>query len=501
MAEIYDTNPDNGKKQKRWGSSLSRTAKRVANNLGIIDKTDSGPRVQLHRSDKLNTLQAYYENRQYNSLAPWEPKCGDDYVKVRQRKPRIIVPFAKTLSSRIASKLVSKANFPTLKIEDDPEATEFFKAVMKAANLQAKLAEPVRETLALGSGFVRFYLVPNAIKVEHYGANYCYPEFDEAGQLEFVRVQYVYYSEGEYDQNGEKLRRWFRRDFGKFEEIDYDNPVYDPEATSVPEFQETERVTHNLGFVQGEWFRTSENTHTPDGFSLHEDIMPFIDELCYNLSQSSQAIGYNQDPQLLVSGMDVDMIDNLIRSSQKAWNMGREGKAEFLEASLTGPQMGTEFRKEVKQYAQDATRIVFLEPEKMAAHAQSGRAMEVLHGPMVELVEELRPIFEPSFIQLVLKMGMATLMMARAGMPVPVTFPPAWFPASLNMSADWPPVFPMTLEDLQKKVSIAASLGNSRIMSKETMTGWLARDFGVEDIQEELAKIEAQPIDNPFGGF
>jgi hypothetical protein len=30
---------------------------------------------------------------------------------------------------------------------------------------------------------------------------------------------------------------------------------------------------------------------------------------------------------------------------------------------------------------------------------------------------------------------------------------------------------------------------------------WLAKDFGIEDIEEEKAKIAAQPVINPFGGF
>jgi len=33
------------------------------------------------------------------------------------------------------------------------------------------------------------------------------------------------------------------------------------------------------------------------------------------------------------------------------------------------------------------------------------------------------------------------------------------------------------------------------------MTKWLAKDFGVEDIEEEVRKVNDQPVINPFGGF
>lgn len=96
-------------------------------------------------------------------------------------------------------------------------------------------------------------------------------------------------------------------------------------------------------------------------------------------------------------------MDQLIRSSVKAWNLGKEGKAEFLESSLNGVETAEKFRGNVILNIQHIARVIFLDPEKTVEHAQSGRAMEVLHGPLVELVEELQPMVERTIINLILK--------------------------------------------------------------------------------------------------
>jgi hypothetical protein len=276
-----------------------------------------------------------------------------------------------------------------------------------------------------------------------------------------------------------------------------------PDATErEPVFTPVAEAVHELGFVQGEWFRTSEDKHSPDGHSLISDILDFCDELNYNFSQSSQAISYAQEPQLTVSGMDVDEIDKLIRSSQKAWNLGRQGVAQFVEANMSGVEAADNFRNIVRQNVGDLARVVLLDPEKIVGHAQSAKAMEVMHGPLVELVDELRPMIEKSILDLVTRMAVAFFIFkARGADDLAIVVPDGWMPASLNISASWPPIFPMTMEDIQKKVSIAVQAGNASIISRETLTRWVAKDFGIENIDEEIAKVASQPVINPFGAF
>jgi hypothetical protein len=484
---------------RRFAGLVTRSELRAANNLGVVYAGSA--LKQKFRRPELDIFDAYYEGRAYVGLTPWDQSQFSDgqYIPVRQRCPRIQYEFAKVLAARLASKLVGSRTFPLLKVEEDPDTETYLQTIKQAARLKAHLVEPVRRMIVAGSSFVRFYVVEGQFKVQCYLSKWCYPEFDGAGNLESIRIQYVYEDESDRDSKGKPKKKWFKLELGKAKDIKYDNPEFN--GDTEPRFKVVETVDHDLGFVQGEWFKTSEKTNSIDGDSLIEPVLGFIDELNYSLSQSSTAVQYNQDPQLALTKMDEEDVDKLIRSSAKAWNLGKEGEASFIEAGMTGVEKAMELRDKVRMSIQDVTRIIMLDPEKIVGSAQSAKAMEVLHGPMVELIEELRPMLEKSITSLVLKMAAANIMIDDMGAPSPVQMPPGYKPVSMNVTVQWPEIFPMTMLDLQQKVAIVSSVTGANVISRETAMKWIAKDFGIENIEEELAKIAAQPVLNPFGGF
>lgn len=484
---------------KRWLGLSTRSELAAANNLGTVVSKNG---LKKLRKPELELYDSYYESRQYAHLVPWDQTQASDnsYVPVRKRQPRLQFSYAKVLCSRLATKLVGSRTFPDMKIELDPDTEQYLKLVIKSSGLKNHVLEPTRRALAAGSALLRFSIVNGQWKMQHFLAKWCFPEFDPNGNLEFVKIQYVYDDEADRDKLNKPKKKWFRMDLGKFKDVLYDNPEYRDDVND-PAFQVVAEAQHDLGFVQAEWFKTSEIPNSVDGYSVICDITDFIDELNYSLSQSSTAIQYNQDPQLTIKGMDQDEMDALIRSSMKAWNLGREGDASFIEAGMAGVQAAAEFRDKIRLNVQDLTRVVLLDPEKIVGNAQSAKAMEVLHGPMVELIEELRPQWEKHLNALVLKMAMANLMMDAKGGQAPIPIPPGYRPQSIDITFAWPEIFQPTMQDIQTKVSIATQVASANIISRETMTRWLSKEFGVENIDEELAKIAAQPVINPFGGF
>lgn len=478
-----------------------RSKRRSKNNLGVIElpMKDRG----VFRSSKLDVLDTYFENKQYAGKMEWdEAICNsDDYIAVRQRKPRIIYPFASTLADRLSAKLIGESVFPRLTVTDSPDDQAYLAAVIAESNLRFYLADPIKRTVATGSAFLRFYIVGGRFKIEWYKTKICYPEWQENGQLQSVRIQYVYADWSTIDTRGEPVMRWYRLDLNTEDEILFDNPEY--ERNVDPEFQEVSRTEHGMGFVQGHWFRTSEDSD--DGVGFIDGIETFIDEFNYSLSQSSQAVGYNQDPQLTINGMDSEEVGTLIRSATKFWNMGREGKGEFLEAGLEGVTKAIELRDKVKQNISDITRVIVLDPEKIVGSAQSAKAMEVLYGPLKDLIDEHRAALGPQIKNLVLKMAMANLIADQNGIEVPIEIPPTYEPKFPIVLLKWPPLFQQTLEDLSKKVSLAGQAKTLGLIAPATATRYVAEDFGIEDIESELKQIEenqaAMAALNPFGGF
>ncbi len=485
--------------QSQFGAikPFTRSEQRVQNNLGIIPV--DGAVVRKFRDPHLDFLDSYYENRAYDHLADWiVPQDLAPHIPLRKRKPLLQYNFAKVLSSRVTAKLVGRNVFPSFSIEDDPDTTDLLRLVIQQARLKSKLIEPIRRMLNSGSVLVRFAFIDGRYKVEHFLGKYCFPQFDSLNNLEFVRIQFVFPDESELDDKGKAVLKWFRMDLLTDREILYDTPKFNPQE-SQPLFKVVNEVVHNLGFVQAEWFRTTEDGI--DCTSIIEDLTGFIDAINYSLSQSDQSISYNQDPQLLIKGLDEEEIDALIRSALKAWNLGKDGEATVLEAGLTGPAMAQDNRDRLLQRAQDVARVVLLDPEKIVGSAQSAKAMETLHGPMVDLINELRPQIEFHIRNLLEKITVATLILNRQGGLRDLTIPPNFTPKSFNIITIWPEIFPLTLEDLQKKVGVVSTATTSNIISRETGLRFIAKDFGVEDIEEEVEKINAQPIFNPFGAF
>ncbi len=484
----------------RGVGGISRLKRYANNNLGVIMTNDMS-NARIFRKDILDVYDSYYENTQYDEKQDWEQATkSEQYTPIRDRKPRIIYNVAKLLANKVTAKICGQKTFPKVLVEDDPDDTAFYNTVMKAASLRKNLLEPMKHALISGSVFVRYYLVNGMLEMEWANSKYCYPKFDAVGELEEIEIKYVFEDWEDLKPNGDPKMKWYRLVLTKTSDTLSDNPEYISGAK--PTFTDVEVNEHNLGWVQGEWIATAKNKFDPDGPSIIGDILGFIDDMNYSLSQSSQAVGYNQEPQLAVKGIDEEELDTLIRSSQKAWNLGREGEAEFVESGLDGVKQATESRGDNRNRMLEVCRMVILDPEKIAGSAQSGKAMELLNEPLVELIDELRTIFEPKFKNLILKMSLTCLVLNEQGQQTMIETPKGFVPGSTDLMFQWPSIFPPTLDDIAKMTTAANTAATANLISRETLTRWLAPVFNIEDIDEELKKIETQPPPpNPFGSF
>lgn len=481
----------------------SRSEKRANNNLGVIQE-GYGIKGKHFRSEVLKKIDTYLNGNQYDGKKDWDETCYDDaYVKLKDRRPKIIFPFAKVYSDRMSSKLVGKSTFPKFRIEEDEESDYFInKVLIPNSYFKAKMLGVAKDFSLRTSAFVRFKFDDGQLRIIKYNSNYCYPEFDSSGALESVEVKYIYKTEEIDESTGTYIRRWFRLILSKEKDTFFNSPVY--KENSEPQWEVEEEIEHKLGFVQGEWFRLGENPHSPDGENnpIIYDMCEFIDALNYNLSQSDSAVNYATEPQLAITGLDAEEQEKLIKSASKTWLLGREGQANFLEISGSGVKSAKEQREDYMKMFQDIARIVFLDPDKMAAQAQSGKAMEVLHGPMVEFINEMRPWFEKGMISLLKKITTTVVLLNLAGVQTQFLVPPRWQPQSLDLRASWPPIFELTTQDKQQLVSIAVQIANANIISRDSALKWIQSqgvDFGIEDYELEFKKVATQPQFNTFG--
>lgn len=480
-------------------SNMSRLRRFAQNHLGVVMGDDRST-TEVFRDADLDKLDLYYESKQYDKLMNWEDaNRSDENIPVRERKPRIIYNLPKVLVNKIAAKLVGSSAFPTFTIEDDDDDTAFFRTVQKACKFRSNMIAPMKHMLISGAVFVRYYLINGSIQIEYAKSKYCYPIFDAVGELDSIEIKYVYDDWQDKDSKGNPKKKWYRLLLSKMADILFDNPEY--REGNKPEFVEVSRADHGLGWVQGEWFVTHKDKFDFDGYSVFGDILDFIDELNYSLSQTSQAISYNQEPQLTVTKMDENELDALVRSSTKAWNMGREGEAAYLQSDMKGIEAAQSGREHFRNLTLDVARVVIHDPEKMAT-AQSGAALEILHAPLVELVDELRAIIEPNMVNLLIKIGMTALKCNADGEETAIEAPAGYMPSSLDLVAQWPAIFPLTLTDILQMSQAATAFSQGKIVSRKSLTRWIAANTDIIDnVDEELSEIESEPDLNPFGSF
>ena len=474
-------------------SGLSRTQLKIKNNLGVIPG-DKSPLVLRWRCRWLRVLQHYMERTQYDDKMDWfDAERNNEFVPLRDRKPFIISPLPSVHVARINSKLFGIEAFPSFFIENDDTSSELLSIIIKTIFFQTNIKEIGKELLAYGSAFLSFRLENGSVVLEAYNPNHCYPVFDQYNDLESITIKFVFPDPEDLDKKtGKPIEKWYCKKLTKTQDILYDNPKYLTNAKPV--FSPVDSVEHGLGFVQGQWFKLSTDPRVLDGDSLIQDILDLTDSLSYNLSQSDRASEYGNDPQTIFSGLTVDELESLVKSKDRAWALGREGSAQFLEISGTGLQNATEQDRRIRQAAQEITRAIFHDPEKITGSAQSAVAMKVLYAPLVDFILEVRPIVEHSMIKLITKIFLLFIKFNSQGVQLPIQMPANYNPKSIDISVKWKDVFPMTIQDFQQLSTVLTSLSNANIISRETVLEKLSQYpwLKIDDIQQEVSKVDNQ---------
>ena len=480
---------------------MDRIDKKIRNRLGVIG-LEQGTYVRKYRSKRLKKLQSYMDKTQYDHKMDWfAAEDMEQFIPLRQRKPFIISPLPKVHTERVNSKLFGIEVFPKFKIEDDDEAQQLLNLLVKEIGLQSHIKHMGHTLLSLGSAFCSFTFEDDALVIETHNPNHCYPEFNTKQELTFVKVQYVFEDQEDIDEEtSEPKKKWYRKDFGMNIDVLYDNPEYLPDTE--PDFKIIDQEEHNLEMVQGQWFKMTKDPRKMDGISVIEDITDITDSISYTLSQSDRAVEYGTDPQTVFSGMTQDELDSLTKSKDWAWVLGREGSAQFLEQSGSGVTAAQEHDQRLVQKAQEITRAIYHEPEKIIGSAQSGIAMKALYSVLVDFINEVRPVVEEQLIKMMVKMMLMLVKLNKDGAETPIIMPKGYKPKSLDITVSWGDIFPLSLQDFQALASTLQSLASANIISRETVLRILSQYqwVSVDDIDKELNRINTQKEFNQFFG-
>ena len=113
----------------------------------------------------------------------------------------------------------------------------------------------------------------------------------------------------------------------------------------------------------------------------------------------------------------------------------------FLEASHQGMNFAGIIQDKNMQLLQYALSIVLLDPEKIAAHAQSGAAMKALFRPVVQFIKQKRPMLKHGICELLQKLETASNKLGARYKLNPGTIE--------NSQKKWGNIFTDTVVDIQ----------------------------------------------------
>ena len=442
----------------------------------------------LFRFPELEIYSRYMENTQYDHLPAWSGDLSNQQNDDRNNQPKKIFPLPQIASDMFCSLVTSKKSRLEIQVEEE-ELQEKLDDLLEKIKFWGAMSSAFPSFYANGSTFIRFYLTPDNSKLilEPWDTKSCWPEFDENDELESVRIRFIY-NTGEIDDKKEPIWNWAQYQLFKDRDVEYTNPRFNPHKEEEPVFSPKSTFNHNLGFVQGVWIKNGLNPKGDDGKSMLKGSLGYLDDLNYFSSKESNAGYHTLYPVLLGFGVDHEdftkmMKENEISGGSSFLTTNQQPKnadVRFLEGTNAGLQFGEIFIQRNIQILQHTLKITLSNPDVLLGYAQSAEAMKMLYRPAINEVENMQPFLKEGICELLEKIE-AVSQGTEFAIPVGTI---------ANAKKKWGDIFSPTETDKASRVTNALNATQGQMLSRKTATAYLAPDFGVRNVEEELKEIE-----------
>jgi hypothetical protein len=419
-----------------------------------------------------------------------EKSPAGEYIPIRRRKPSVRYALPAIVVADSVAMLFGEGRFPAIDCED--VATR--EALADLAQ-DARLADVMTEAAlrgSVGSAAVRLRILSGRLYLDVLDTATLTPAWrpDEPDVLLKVTQAYkvsggVLMDECGYTGLERGATYWWRVVWDDHAETCFvPQPVGDASAGKPPVPDPGRSVTHGLGFVPIVWIRNLPGGTAPDGACTFRAAIHTAIEIDYQLSQAGRGLKYSSDPQLVIKEPAIE--GEMIKSAGNALVVGERGDAKLLEIGGSAAAAVIEYVRALREFALESVHGNRSSAEKMAA-AQSGRAMEMLHQPLINLSDHLRSSYGAGLLALarMIIRARAVYEFTADGRPVPP------MPAGARLTLRWPPWFSPTQRDLVDEAATLSTLLTAAVMSQETAVKIVAQSHDIGDVPAELAAIKA----------
>lgn len=491
---------------------------------------------------RINRLESWYLGEQYAG----RPSFWSTEVPLRERAPVVQSQYVRSAVQRLATLVFGDRSFPRLKVE-----AEGFRVALSAGErdalqsltdelvrsmaLSKRLREVITEGLKSGSACVVVGLVEGRPSLSILPAKWCAPVLRADGSVESLTVEYKCpHADG---------KRWlaYRREITAAYDRTYEPvEVVDKQPVTWGAYADIP-----LEFCPVVWVRNdaeaTASVDQVDGHALVEGLEDEVEALDMELSQLYRNALYNGEPQLVQIGVDEGPMTGpvghtatqdtrfswmnsilpgwaqrsgpsesaLKKAPGKLWKLPSGGDAKMVESTGAGAEIIRGAVKELRRVLTDASGVVLFDADALGTGDISGRALTLLHAPMLDHADNLRVEYGDALVRIVNLMlrllaservhaDGALLRTYDAAFPVLSRFEGVgsdggrkWIPVAVSLQ--WGEYFEPSAQDRQAAVATAmAASGGQPVLSHRSAVAAVAALFGLQDVDAEVEATSSE---------
>ncbi len=470
------------------------------------------------RSQAIEAYTRVYNGNIYDHL-PYhffqERETGTkNYILLNKRRPSVRYNLCSLVVDNSVSLLFGSDHFPKIKT-DDEAVDEFIEDIVKCYKLN-KVMIHAATIGSTGSVAIFIKVIDGKLILQPKNTRFLTPIFDHRDPDKLIKIieRYKVIGQSLIDAGIPVEKKnsmyWFHREWDDKTETLFTPRLVtdkDEDVKNTP----YDAWEHKLGFVPAVWIinipkiiDSDESGAIVDGYCTFEKAVNTNIEIEYLLSQNGRALKYSADPLLVlnlqdeqlifdqnsssVTDMDGQTSRKMIKNCDTAIMLGEKDKASLLEISGSACAAVLEQVRTLRELALESIHGNRANADKVNA-AQSGRAMQAMNQALIWLTDNLRPQYGDSGLLKILKMI------------VEATNSPGIFikcgtksyrkvNANAVMSLHWPQWYPDTPQDRVNNANALKLNKDAGNMSTETAVTNLSQNYGVEDVDKEIALIK-----------
>ena len=448
------------------------------------------------RQFTIDVLTRVLEGKLYDHLEhdfQTEMTSSGEYIPLRDRRPSVRYALCKTVVDDSVSLLFSEGHFPSIDCEDE-NTRDSLSDLIKESKLNEVMIEAALRG-SVGSVAIFMRVINGRMFFEVKGTQFLTPVWrdDAPDTLESITEQYKVKGSAlrlaGYPISNDDLvaEFWFQRTWDDTNETWFTPwKVRDENAGPIVDKAKTKK--HSLGFVPVEWVKNLPGGNGIDGACTFLDAINTSIEIDYQLSQAGRGLKYSSEPTLVLKEPSVED-GKIVRGAGNALVVSAEGDAKLLEISGDAAAAVVEYVRALRELALESIHGNRANADKVSA-AQSGRAMELMNQALIWLADKLRISYgEGALLSLLRKIVVVSdkyelKIYGKAIEPLN---------ADVKVSLRWPAWYAPTYADKQTEAETLTTLRTGELLSRETAIKALSNSYDIEDPQDELGSIKADP--------